>query len=186
VNLRKEHWDNLNLEENRYAKLVGGNGRYKLKFAKTKIPGYVTVTPSRNGENLTGATIYFPAEILNIQTADKIPAYNLVAEYVDGGVAFDFDKDDFLKPRTPSTEVTKIETAEDKVVYGFKPDTAWGVKVQERVDAEIDALITSSMKRKFEDIVVNVSAPTTQIDTPKMDYSGLVGGYASIKQTWSK
>jgi YHS domain-containing protein len=56
VNLRKEHWDNLNLEENRYAKLVGGNGRYKLKFAKTKIPGYVTVTPSRNGENLTGAT----------------------------------------------------------------------------------------------------------------------------------
>lgn len=146
INLRGEHIEALNLKENRNVEVTKNGDRYKVRFL---------AKPTARSRALQfktdqGASVYFAPELFKLNHTEQVAAFRMEAEYVENSIEFLFDQEEFFKPRATVAETKKITTPEEKAAATFKVDTAWAVKVQAEIDEKIDALIASSMKKKFE------------------------------------
>jgi hypothetical protein len=144
VNLRPNLVDELNLKNTPYVELTRNADRYKLKFLSKQ-----TARSRKILFKERSATVGFAPEVFKLDCTETISPFPIDAEYVDGALEFYFDTEEFLKPRSAITETKKITSTEDKIAAGFKPDTAWGVKIQSDIDERIEKTIFESMKRKF-------------------------------------
>lgn len=179
INLTHEHIKKLDLENREYVELVKSGESYKLRFLEKETPRTRKLSLKRVDGTPKGASVNFAPEQLKIIPKEQVAAFRMEAEYVEDGMEFVFDQEEFFKPRATASETKKIATVEEKIAAGFKPDTAWGLKLQTEVDEKIDALITSSMKKKFETVEARVE---TKVDTHVIPtYAAPLHGYASIK-----
>ncbi len=89
-------------------------------------------------------------QMFKIDLTEPTDTNTITAEYLDDktGLKFNFDLDEFLKPREERTIATITSTV-DKIDAGFEPDSAWGVKFQGEVDAKIRSRMNDYMKAKF-------------------------------------
>jgi hypothetical protein len=104
---------------------------YTLTFLNSRNAMSNPVPASQKGR----VQLFLNTQVIQVPVDDQIKAIKYDALMsVDGNVmTFDFDLEEFLKPK-PLGVTKTIETREDKIEYGFKPDSDWGVALDEKVD----------------------------------------------------
>jgi hypothetical protein len=145
-NFKKEHVESLQLTDNRHVEITKNGELYKVRFRKS--PTYRSMTLSLKPEG--GARVMVNPALFKITTLEPSDTSVIIADYLedDTGLTFNFDVDDFLKPKEERIPLT-ISNSEEKVEAGFEPDSAWGEKFQKQTDDRIRKVIQSCMKAKF-------------------------------------
>lgn len=146
LNFKKEHVDELLLEQRKYVEITRNGDTFKVRFFPK--PTYRSLALSLNTNG--GARVMMNPQMFKISLTEPTDTNTITAEYLDDktGLKFDFNIDEFLKPKEERT-IASITSAVDKVDAGFEPDSAWGVKFQNEVDAKIRARMAEYMRAKF-------------------------------------
>jgi hypothetical protein len=145
-NFKKEHVESLQLTDNRHVEITKSGDKYKVRFRKSPTARSMTLSLSDKG----GARVMVNPTMFKITADEPSDTTVIVADYLedDTGLTFDFDVEEFLRPREERIPAT-ISNAEEKVEAGFEPDSAWGEKFQQQTEERIRKVIQSCMKAKF-------------------------------------
>lgn len=175
LNFRAATVDELNLKANPHVELTRSGDRYKVRFLSEQTARSRKILfKDRN------AYVGFSPDMFKLDHEETVSPFAIDADFVNGALEFDFDQEEFLKPRASSLTATKkVSTTEEKVAQGFKPDSAWGVKVQADMDKRIAKQIRWSMKQKFE--IEDFTMATVSNDAP-VSYANIVRGYLAVNQ----
>lgn len=146
LNFKKEHVDELHLDQNKHVELTRNGDKFKIKFLKQATYRSMTLSKSSTG----GARLMTNPSMFKINVTETTDTSTIVARYLEdkSGLEFDFNLEEFLRPKEERVILT-VANQEDKVEYGFEPDSAWGVKFQEEVDAKIQNRMKAYMRSKF-------------------------------------
>jgi hypothetical protein len=175
LNFRSATVDELDLKTKPHVELTRNGDRYKVRFLSEQTARSRKILfKDRN------AYVGFSPDVFKLEHEEAVSPFPIDAEFVNGALEFDFDQEEFLKPRASSlTSTKKVSTTEEKVAQGFKPDSAWGIKVQAEMDNRIAKQIRWSMKQKFE--IEEFTMTQTTNDAP-ISYANVVRGYLTVNQ----
>lgn len=146
LNFRKEHVEHLGLDANRHLEITrSGEALYKIRFfAKATARS----RPLQFNTTSGGARVYVEPSVFKLDKLDEpLDASPISAQYFENGLTFEFDKEEFLKPKQKI--IAKIVSKADKVENGFEPNSAFGEKFQHEMDKAIKNRIDAYMRAKY-------------------------------------
>lgn len=184
INLRPNVVEELNLKDTPHVEVTRQSDRYKIKFLTKQ-----TVRSRKISFKESYAYVGFAPEIFKIDHADPVSSFPIEADLAEeGALEFDFDVEEFKRPRATIIDTRKINSAADKLAAGFKPDTTWGEKFQIQADVKIERERIAAMKRKYSlptDDLIATTAQTKLVADPT-DYARVWTGYVSIATKGAK
>lgn len=187
INLRPTVVEELNLKDTPHVEITRLNSdegdRYRIKFLAKQ-----TARSRKISFKESYAYVGVAPDVFKLTHDEQVSSFPIDADLTgDGYLEFDFDIDEFLKPRASLGETRKINTTADKVAAGFKADTAWGVKFQMDTEEKMEQEIIACMKRKYalpvEEIV---SSPKLTLIQDPVDYARVWTGYTTINTKGAK
>jgi hypothetical protein len=186
INIRRDLTAELKLKDTPHVEVTRQSDRYKIKFLTKQTPRSRKIS-FKDSYSYVG----FSPELFKLNHTEPVSSFQINADISEEGtLEFDFDTEEFLRPRATFTNTQKITSAEDKVAAGFKVDTAWGEKYQMAADERIEQEIIASMKRKYslttDEIIVSSTSETPSIVSNPTDYARAWVGYVSIATKGAK
>jgi hypothetical protein len=185
INLRPTLVAELNLKDNPHVEVTRQSDRYKVKFLTKQ-----TARSRKISFKETYAYVGFSPELFKLNHTEQVSSFPIEAALSDeGDLEFDFDTDEFTRPRATLGNTQKINTAAEKLAAGFKPDTAWGEKFQMQADELIEHEIIASMKRKYSlttEEIIESSTTNSKLVADPADYARIWTGYVSVSTKGAK
>jgi hypothetical protein len=186
INLRPNVVEELDLRNNPHVEITRPTDRYRIKFLNKQ-----TARSRKISFKESYAYVGFSPETFKLNHTEPVSSFPINADVSEEGVLeFEFDTEEFIRPRATLSETKKIMSAEDKLAAGFKVDTAWGEKYQMMVDDHIEREIIESMKRKYslptETLIATSSTVTPELITNPSDYARIWTGYVAIATKGAK
>ena len=131
INMNKQVVDHMRLNGTRHVMVKRKGTRYTLTFMNVR-NAMSTKVPAVQKDRVQ---LFLNTQVIQVPGEDQIKAVKYDAFMsADGNIMmFDFDLDEFLKPK-PLGVTKVVESRDDKIEFGFKPDSDWGVALDEKVD----------------------------------------------------
>lgn len=150
LNLGKHLTELLDLKNVKYAVPYCDSTRKKYRVVFTSTPTDLELMRAVAVQITTGggARILFKPGAFDMGP-QPVAAVQFVASLVGNQLHFEYDKEEFLKPKVQVKETRKIESVEEKTLAGFKPDTAWGQKFTVEIEEEVEQEILRYMHCKY-------------------------------------
>jgi hypothetical protein len=179
INIRPNLVEELNLKDKPHVEVTRSEDKYRIKFLARQ-----TARSRKISFKDSYAYVGFAPELFKLTHPEPVSSFPIDAELNDDGMLeFDFDTEEFIKPRATLAETRKIKCLEDKVAAGFAPDSAWGMKLQMEMDEKIEHEIIATMKRKYAMPADEIIASTKlNLVEDKGEYAQVWVGYATISQ----
>lgn len=151
LNLTQYVVEHLRLEGDRHFVVRKKDNTYTITFSD-KMNARSRKVPAIKKDTMR-VEIFLDTKVIQINEDDNIKAVRqdiLMSE--DGNMlTFEFDVDEFLKPK-PLAVTRMVESKDDKIEYGFKPDSSWGLALEETIDALMVQKRLEYFARKFGNI----------------------------------
>ncbi len=146
INFASQAVLHLDLASKRYFECRKKDNRITIKILdkESARSAYIPVPQKDNVQ------MFLSEYIMTLDHDDDVAARDMRAEMAPDGssIWFEFDQDEYVKPQ-PLVITNVIETTEAKIEAGFKPDSAWGQKIQDEVEERIAEAHRAYMRCKY-------------------------------------